>query len=111
LGGFSQGACLTLEYAARHAHRYGGVVGLSGGLIGPEGVVRVDAGSLAGTPVFLGCAVGDPYIPVPQVEQAALVLRRLGADVTLHLYPDMGHLVSEEELTVVRGMLQALGAR
>ena len=61
--GFSQGACLALEYAARHARRWGGVVGLSGGLIGPDGTPRDYPGSLAGTPVFLGCSDVDPHIP------------------------------------------------
>ncbi len=65
--GFSQGACLVLEYAARHARRFGGVAGLSGGLIGPDGTPRDYARSLAGTPVFLGCSVHDPHIPESRV--------------------------------------------
>ena len=65
--GFSQGACLALEFAARHARRYGGVIGLSGGLIGPEGTPRDYPGSLDGTPVFLGCSDIDPHIPKERV--------------------------------------------
>jgi len=106
--GFSQGACLTLEFAARNARRYGGVAGLSGGLIGPDGTPRDYAGSLAGTPVFLGCSDVDPHIPKERVEESAEVLRRLGGDVTARLYPRMGHTVNREELHFVQGMMAAL---
>jgi phospholipase/carboxylesterase len=75
--GFSQGACLTLEFAARNARGFGGVVGLSGGLIGPDDAPRDYPGSLAGTPVFLGCSDIDPYIPKERVQQAAVVLEGL----------------------------------
>ena len=80
--GFSQGACLALEYAARHARRYGAVIGLSGGLIGPEGTPRDYAGQLAGTPVFLGCSDADPHIPLDRVHETARVLEALGGTVT-----------------------------
>ena len=76
--GFSQGACLALEFAARHARRYGGVVGLSGGVIGPPGTVRKPSGSLAGTPVYLGCGDRDFHIPVESVNESAVVLGRSG---------------------------------
>ena len=106
--GFSQGACLMLEYVARHARRYGGVVGLSGALIGPDDTPRDYAGSLAGTPVFLGCSDVDPHIPKARVEETAEVLRRLGGEVTLRLYPGMGHTVNRDELLFIRGMQAAL---
>lgn len=108
--GFSQGACLTLEYAARNARRYGGVVGLSGGLIGPDGLARHDEGSLAGTPVFLGCSDHDPHIPAHRVRHAAETLRDLGGEVAMSLYPDLGHSVNEDELTHVRGIMGRLTA-
>lgn len=108
--GFSQGACLMLEYVARHARRYGGVAGLSGGLIGPEGTPREYAGSLAGTPVFLGCSDVDPHVPAWRVEETAEVLRRLGADVTMRLYPGMGHLVNDDELVAVRALMESICA-
>ncbi len=107
--GFSQGACLTLEFAARNARRYGGVVGLSGGLIGPDGTPRDYAGSLARTPVFLGCSDVDPHIPRERVEESAEVLRRLGGDVTARLYPRMGHMVNRDELRFVQGMMGGVG--
>ena len=106
--GFSQGACLSLEYAARHARAYGGVAGLSGGLIGPDGTPRDYPGSLASTPVFLGCGVPDPHIPEARVRESAEVLRRLGAEVTLRIYPGMGHTVSPDEIEIVRAMMAAL---
>ena len=108
--GFSQGACLALEYAARHTRRYGGVVGWSGGLIGPDGMPRDYAGSLAGTPVFLGCSDRDPYIPLARVDLTAEALRRLGGEVTERIYPGMDHTVNQDELDAVRAMVAALSA-
>jgi predicted esterase len=106
--GFSQGACLTLEYAARNAKRYGGVVALSGGLIGPPDTPRDYAGSFAGTPVFLGCSDRDPHIPKARVDESAEVFRRMGAEVTERIYPAMGHTVNEDELSFVRDLVRTL---
>lgn len=106
--GFSQGACLALEFAARHAQRFGGVVGLSGGLIGPDGTPRDYDGSLAGTPVFLGCSDVDFHIPKERVEHSAAVLRELGSDVTMRLYPGMGHTVNQDEIDFVRDLMAAI---
>lgn len=108
--GFSQGACLSLEFAARHARRWGGVAGLSGGLIGPDGTPRDYSGSLDGTPVFLGCSDVDFHIPRERVEESADVLRRLGAAVTMRLYPGMGHLVNDDEIDQVRAMMESVVA-
>lgn len=108
--GFSQGACLVLEYAARHARRFGGVAGLSGGLIGPDGTARDYPGSLAGTPVILGCSVTDPHIPRARVELTARVLESMGAAVTLRLYPQPGHMVNEDEIELVRTMVSSVSA-
>jgi len=108
--GFSQGACLATEFVARHARRYAGIACLSGGLIGPEGTPREYAGSLAGTPAFLGCSDVDSHIPAARVLESADVLRNLGAEVTVRLYPGMGHLVNEDEVAEVRRMIAgALG--
>jgi phospholipase/carboxylesterase len=106
--GFSQGACLSLEFVARHARRYGGVAGLSGGLIGPEGTPRNYGGSLAATPVFLGCSDVDFHIPKERVHHTTEVLQRLGAGVTERLYPNMGHTINEDEIDFVRRMMEAL---
>lgn len=106
--GFSQGACLSLEFVARNARRYGGVAGLSGGLIGPDDTPRDYPGSLAGTPVFLGCSDVDFHIPKERVLQSAEVLQRMGGNVTTRLYPGMGHTVNRDELRFVQSMMQAL---
>lgn len=109
--GFSQGACLATEYAARHAQKYGGIVGLSGGLIGPDGTPRDYDGSFDHTPVFLGCSDVDFHIPKERVMETRDVLQRLGADVTMRLYPNMDHTVNEDELAFVGGMMENLVAR
>lgn len=107
--GFSQGACLTLEYAARHPARYGGVVALSGGLIGPPGTPRQYPGTLNNTPVFLGCSDVDAHIPKERVEESATVLAQMGAQVTKRIYPGMGHTVNEDELAFVRALVAQVG--
>lgn len=106
--GFSQGACLTLEFAARNARRYGGIVGLSGALIGPDDTPRNYKGSLDGTPVFLGCSDVDFHVPKERVDQAAEDLKNLGGTVTKRLYPNMDHSVNQDEIEFVRGMMQSL---
>lgn len=106
--GFSQGACLSLEFAARNARRYGLVAGLSGGLIGPPGTPRNYPGSLAGTPVFLGCSDIDPHIPLGRVQETTRVLRGLGAQVEERIYPGFGHSVNDDEIGSVQALLEAL---
>lgn len=103
--GFSQGACLMLEFVARNARRYGGVAGLSGGLIGPDGTPRDYTGSLAGTPVFLGCSDVDFHIPKARVHHSAEVLHRLGGEVKMRLYSNMGHTINQDEIAQVRAMI------
>jgi predicted esterase len=105
--GFSQGACLSLEYAARHARRYGAIVGLSGGLIGPPGTARDYAGSMDATPVFLGCSDVDAHVPLERVHETAEVYRRLGALVDERIYPRMGHVVNRDEIDAARALLSA----
>jgi len=106
--GFSQGACLALEFSARNARRYGGVAVLSGGLIGPDGTPRDYAGSFDGTPIFFGCSDVDFHIPRERVDHSAEVAERLGADVTKRIYPGMGHTVNEDEIGHVQAILDAV---
>lgn len=106
--GFSQGACLSLEFIARNARRYGGVAGLSGGLIGPEGTPRNYNGSLAGTPVFLGCSDVDFHVPKERVSETAKILQELGGEVTERLYPNMEHTINRDEIDVVQGMMSSV---
>ena len=98
LGGFSQGACLTSEFVARNAKRYGGVIVFSGGVIGPPGTPRDYSGLLDGTPIFIGCSDVDFHIPVERVHETAEVFTRLGARVTKKIYPSMGHTVIKDEI-------------
>jgi predicted esterase len=103
--GFSQGACLTLEFAARHARQYAAIAAFSGGLIGPPGTARDYAGSFDGTPVFFGCSDVDPHIPVARVRESAEVYRGMGATVDERIYPGMGHTISQAEIDAVRTLL------
>jgi len=103
--GFSQGACLTAEFAVRHAARYGAVILYSGGLIGPEGTVWEYSGRFDGTPVFLGCSDVDAHVPRTRIGASAAVFTRMGAEVTERIYPGMGHLVNDDEIAFTRTLL------
>jgi predicted esterase len=105
--GFSQGACLTSEFVARNPRRYGAVMALTGGLIGPPGTPRNYPGSLAGTPVFLGAGDPDPHVPFARVEETEEVLSRMGAVVEIRRYPGMPHTISDDELDACRKMLKS----
>lgn len=104
--GFSQGACLTAEFAIRNPKRYGGVMILSGGVIGPPGTTWDDvSGSVDGAPVFLGCSDVDSHIPAARVLESETVFNKLGARVTRKLYPGMGHLVNKDEIEIVQRVM------
>ncbi len=103
--GFSQGACLSAEYAARRPRRYGGVLALAGGLIGERIDPAEFSGDLEGTPVFLGCSDQDPFIPRERVEVSSEVMQRLGADVSMRLYPGLPHTVNDDEIEQVRAVM------
>ena len=123
--GFSQGACLALEYAARSGEGLAAAIGLSGGLIGTadaDGPPRPDLygypdkafdydTALAGTAVFLGCHERDPHIPLARVRDTAAVFKRLGAAVTTQILPGAGHGVDEAELAAVHTLLETAAAR
>lgn len=106
LVGFSQGACLALEFAARHPHRYGGVAGLSGALIGPPGMKRDIVGSLHGTPVLLACSDVDAHIPLAAVKQSTEFFRTIRANVDERIYPGMPHTVNADEIDVVSNLVR-----
>ena len=105
LMGFSQGACLTLEFAARHPRRYAAIVAFSGGLIGPPGTSRDYQGTFDDTPVFIGCSDVDPHIPLERVIESSATFRRMRATVDERIYPRMGHTVNRDELDAVEALL------
>ena len=98
LAGFSQGACLVLEYAARHPRRYAGVLGFTGGLIGPAPMRREDRGSFHDTPIFIGCSEKDPFIPAERVIETAEHLEAHGARVTTRFYPGSDHVITDDQI-------------
>lgn len=105
-GGFSQGSCLAVEYALRYPQRYGGVFCLSGGVIGPQGTRQPLQGQvLNGTPVFLGCADTDDWIPRSKFDESVSLLQQSGADVESKIYDGLGHSICEDELTKVQLMI------
>lgn len=106
--GFSQGACLASEFAARNPQKLGGLIALSGGLIGPVINPETYAGSMDGTPVFLGCSDSDPHVPDGRIDITAGVFTKLAAVVDKRIYPGMGHTINEDEVKAIRGVMAAL---
>lgn len=96
--GFSQGACLTLEFAARHAARYGGIVAFTGGLIGDKIYSEHYTGDFSQTPVFIGTSDPDMHVPVERVYATVNILKDMNADVTEKIYPNMGHTITQDEI-------------
>lgn len=103
--GFSQGACVVSEFMARYPRRFGGLVVLSGGLVGEEIDRSSYSGSLAGTPVFGGCSDVDPHVPVERFEITGAVLGDLGGVVDFRVYPGMGHTIGHDELVAARDLI------
>ena len=106
--GFSQGACLALEVAARNPQPYGAVVALSGGLIGAEDELNGYIGSFKNSPIFMGCSDIDAHIPVDRIHQSAEILQGLGAVVDARIYKDMGHTVNQDEIDAVNALMKKL---
>jgi len=103
--GFSQGACLTLEYTARNADQYGGIVAFTGGLIGDKIYTENYKGNFNNIPVFIGTANPDLHVPVERVKATAIILRDMGADVTEKIYPNMGHTINQDEINHVNRLI------
>lgn len=109
IAGFSQGACLSLEYVARTQRRLGGVAALSGGLIGPPDLEReATPGAKAGLPVFIGCGDLDDHIGLDAIERSAGFFEAAGAELDLRIYQGMPHMIVQDELDAVRAMLAAI---
>jgi predicted esterase len=106
--GFSQGACLTCEFAYRNPARYGGVIVFTGGLIGPAGTTWDLPGSFAGTPIFVGSSDVDSHVPKTRVDETAAVFERMGAAVDKRIYPGMGHVVNDDEIEAARTVLSSI---
>jgi phospholipase/carboxylesterase len=103
--GFSQGACLTLEFAMRNAAKYGGIAAFTGGVIGNKINTDNYSGDFGGAPVFLGSSDPDPHIPVERVYATSNLLKNRNADVTEKIYPNMGHTISEDEIAIVNRLI------
>ena len=105
--GFSQGACLTAEYAVRHAGRYGGVALFTGGLIGPPGTRWEYPGAFDGTPIFMGGSTADAFVPLARMRESAVIFRARGAQVTEQFYEQDGHSITDAEIAAARAIVQS----
>ena len=105
--GFSQGACLTLEFAARNAQKYGGIIALTGGLIGDKLYVERYQGDFKQTKIFIGTNEPDPHVPTYRVLESVELLKKMNADVTLKVYPNLGHTTNEDEIREANAILSA----
>lgn len=103
--GFSQGACLTLEFVTRNATKYGGVVAFTGGLIGDKIYNENYRGDFSGTPVFIGTSDPDPHVPVQRVNDTGAILQQMNASLTKKIYKNMGHTISQDEIDTANKLI------
>lgn len=96
--GFSQGACLTLEFVTRHAKKYGGIAAFTGGLIGDVINQENYSGDFNGTPIFIGTGNPDPHVPVTRVHETVRILEKMNATVSLEIYNGRPHTITQEEI-------------
>lgn len=109
--GFSQGACLTLEFVTRNAQRWGGVAAFTGGLIGDKIYRENYRGDFQATPVFIGSSDPDPHIPVERVHETTSILKLMNASVTEKIYPNLGHTIAEDEIRLANALVFVSGQR
>jgi phospholipase/carboxylesterase len=107
--GFSQGACLTLEFCTRHANKWGGIVAFTGGLIGDIIYSEKYQGDFLGTPVFIGTSNPDPHVPVDRVEASSELMKSMNANVTVEVYNNMPHTISQHEINQANHLVFKLG--
>jgi phospholipase/carboxylesterase len=103
--GFSQGACLTLEFVTRNARKYGGVAAFTGGLIGDKIYEQNYSGDFDSTPVFIGTSDPDHHVPVQRVLDSVKILKDMNAQVTNKIYKNMGHTINEDEIETVNNLI------
>ena len=103
--GFSQGACLTLEFAARNATKYGGIIAFTGGLIGDKIYKENYSGNFENTPIFIGTSNPDMHVPVERVHASSIILQNMGALVTEKVYDNMGHTINQDEIEQVNNLI------
>ena len=103
--GFSQGACLALEFTARNAAKYGGIVAFTGGLIGDKVYENHYKGNFENTPIFIGTSDPDFHVPVERVNETEVLLKKMGATVTKKIYENMGHTISQDEIDLVNELI------
>lgn len=103
--GFSQGACLTLEFVTRNAQKYGGVAAFTGGLIGDKLHLEQYTGDFNGTPIFIGTGNPDPHVPISRVQETVRILEDLNAKVSLQIYDDRPHTITEDEIEQANSLI------
>lgn len=96
--GFSQGACLTLEFVTRNAQKFGGVAAFTGGLIGDKINMANYSGDFNGTPIFIGTGNPDPHVPIARVNESVDILEKMNAKISLKVYDGRPHTISQDEI-------------
>lgn len=103
--GFSQGACLTLEFLARNAQKFGGAVAIIGGVIGEKINRKNYKGDFVQTPIFLGTSNPDSHVPVERVYATTNILKEMNADITEKIYANFGHSINQEQIELANSII------
>ena len=103
--GFSQGACLTLEYVTRNAGRYAGVVAFTGGLIGEQLAMENYKGDFMQTPVLITTSDPDTHVPLSRVKETEGILKEMNAAITMKAYPRKQHTITNEEINLANSLI------
>ncbi|HET8809723.1 MAG TPA: dienelactone hydrolase family protein [Flavobacteriaceae bacterium] len=103
--GFSQGACLTLEFVTRNAKKYGGIVAFTGGLIGDKIYEGNYSGDFEGTPIFLSTGNPDPHVPLERIEESTKILKKMNANLQVKIYENRPHTISQEEIDLANELI------
>jgi phospholipase/carboxylesterase len=107
LAGFSQGACLSIEYACVGSNPPEALFALTGCRVGTEQCARPDAVP-AGLPIYLSGSDADPWIPLEAMMAAARHLGQRGARLRADVFPGRAHHVSDAEIAMLQSALDDL---
>ncbi|BAV06624.1 phospholipase/carboxylesterase [Filimonas lacunae] len=106
LGGFSQGAIMSLSIGLTHPDEVQGVMALSGRLLEEVKPLVTASPALHQLKVFISHGTQDNTLPVTYAREAKAFLQPLQLPVSYHEYTGMGHQINASVLADLNGWLK-----